>query len=429
MPGNKILKKRHVVIRDDKIERITLKNLQLLKNVYKGAQVIDGEGKFLMPGLFDAHVHLSSRSFFSLFLAHGITAIREVGSTKKDIFSLRDKVNAGTIQGPRMFIAGPILEGDPPFWKGFRIVQDKSKGRTAIKDLKRRGADFIKVYHTLKPEVYQVILDEAHKQNLKVTGHLPKSINVIDAIKMGQDGLEHMYDISTYVTTIISKNAYLKNYPKQKRFVEIKIDRSKLEKLGSILKRSNVSICPTLVVDKKISQLADYAKLKQSKEARYLPKHYREIDWNPKHPKSSINIRSFPPLYFKNLGLLYERTQYVLPFLQKCSNILAGSDTPNPFVVPGFSLLEELRLLVKAGLKPYQALECATYNPAKFLNVLPQLGTVEPGKLANLLLLRSNPLEHISNIDTIEGIFLNGRYLSKTILQKNMKRINLDTTS
>lgn len=331
---------------------------------------------------------------------------------------MRDKVNSRKILGPRMYICGPILEGNPPFWKGFRIVRNKKEGRVAVRKLKRQRVDFIKVYGTLKPEVYKAILEEAHKQTLEVTGHLPKSISIVKAIGMGQGGLEHMDSIRRYVSEVVAVNAHLKNYSGWRRFVDVKIDKAKLKKVSLLLERNKVFLCPTLVVEKKMSQLADYPKLKRSKEARLLPKYYREIKWNPNHPESSANITGRPPLYWENYGFSYERIRHVLPFLLKRNNILAGSDTPNPFVIPGISLLEELELLVDSGLKPYQALEAATYNAALSLDALADLGTVEKGKIANLVLLEKNPLKNISNIRSIKGVILNGIYFSLKNLKK-----------
>ncbi|OGE96446.1 MAG: hypothetical protein A3B10_04620 [Candidatus Doudnabacteria bacterium RIFCSPLOWO2_01_FULL_44_21] len=416
MPGPRILYGYDVTIEGARIKQILPSRKQEGKKF--AGRVINGTGKFLIPGLFDMHVHLYSRTFLPLFLQYGITAIRETGNYKKEIFSLRDKVNSGKLLGPRMYICGPILEGDPPFWKGFRIVRNKKEGRAAVRELQRQEVDFIKVYGTLKPKVYEAVLEEAHKRNLKVTGHLPESINVMKAIKMGQDGFEHMSSMCRHVSKIVSVNANLKSYPGWRKFVDVKIDKRKLEKLGSLLEQNNISLCPTLVVDRKMSQLADYPKLKQSKEARLLPKYYREIKWNPNHLKSSTNINGRPPLYWENFCLYYEKTRHILPFLWKRSNILAGSDTPNPFVIPGVSLLEELELLVDSGLKPYQTLEAATYNAALSLGVLPNLGTIEEGKIANLVLLEKNPLKNISNIRSIKGVILNGTYLSRKNLKK-----------
>ena len=409
MPGPKVLHNYDVVIEESKIARIV--PAQKWAN-FPRKHILNGQGKFLIPGLFDMHAHLHSKTFLSLFLQYGITTIRETGSYEKGIFSLRDKVNSGKVLGPRMYICGPILEGDPPFWKGFRIVRNKKEGRVAVQELKQQGVDFIKVYQTLKPEVYGTILQEAHKLGLKVTGHLPKSINIAEALKMGQDGFEHMGDVSDYVGTIVSVPANLEDYPGWEKFVDVKIDRMKLKKLGSLLEQTDASLCPTLVVDRKMSQLAEYSTLRNSKEARLLPNYYREVKWNPNHPKSSANIKGRPWLWWENFSLYYEKTRHLLSFLRGHITILTGSDTPNPFVIPGVSLLEELELLSDSGLKPYQAIEAATYNAAKWLNVENEFGTIEEGKIANLVLLKKNPFENISNIRSIAGIILNGRYFS-----------------
>lgn len=415
MPGPRILHGYDVIIEGARIKQI-LPSRKQEKGKFAG-RVINGTGKFLIPGLFDMHVHLESKSFFPLFLMNGVTAIREVGSTRKDIFQLRDKVNAGKITGPRMFIAGPILEGYPPFWQGFRIVRTKKEGKQAVKELKEKRADFIKVYQTLKLGVYREIVHEAKKQKLKVIGHLPKSIDPIVALNLGQKELEHMDDIRQHVGEVRMKDISKKGYEGWKKFTGLKIKQARLKNLGQVLQKNKAFICPTLVVDERMAQLSNYEKLKKLKEARLLPRHYREIDWKPSHPKSLENIRGLPPLWFQNFKVLHENSKQIIPFLAKHSILLAGSDTPNPFVVPGFSLIEELELFVKTGLQPYQAIEAATYNPSLFLDISNELGTIKEGKIANLVLLEKNPIQSISFLRTIQGTFLNGNYYPRLVIK------------
>ena len=162
-----------------------------------------------------------------------------------------------------------------------------------------------------------------------------------------------------------------------------------------------------------------YKKLLSSQDMKYMPKHYGFIDWNPSHPKSSQNIRGKIPQWFRNAGIIAKQMSKLIPMFQKKGVVLlAGSDTPNPFVIPGFSLIEELQLLVSAGLKPYQALESATYNAAKFIDVLSDLGTIEEGKIANLVLLKKNPLKNIYNVRSTEIVILNGTYFFRKDLEK-----------
>lgn len=408
MPGNRILKNRNVFIWDNKIEKITA-GKKLQKNIYEEVRIINGEGKFLIPGLFDMHVHLESKNFFPLFLMNGVTAIRDVGNTKKDIFQLRDQVNSGEILGPQMFVAGPILEGHPPFWQGFKNLRTTTQAKKAVEELKKKGADFIKVYETLTPEVYKMILRTARKFGLTVTGHIPSSIDIFKAIRAGQNCFEHIATLGNSIFKITWRKK------ENKWLVEnIKPNHQKLEILLKQLSKTKSVICPTLVFFEKYAKLATYQKLLNLKEIKYMPKYYSSIGWNPSHPKSFANIKGKTSQWFRNSGIVTKSMYKMIPLLQKKGVLLlAGSDTPNPFVVPGFSLIEELELLVKAGLAPFQALQTATYNPAKFLSVLSDFGTIEEGKIANMVILNKNPLKNISNIKSIEGVFLNGNYIKR----------------
>jgi imidazolonepropionase-like amidohydrolase len=416
MPGSRILHGYDVIIEGTRIKQV-LHSRKQERGKFTG-RVINGMGKFLIPGLFDMHVHLESKSFFPLFLMNGITTIREVGSTRKGIFQLRDKVNSGKIIGPRMFIAGPILEGDPPFWQGFKNLRTTAEAEEAVKELKKKGADFIKVYETLAPRVYKTILKTAHKLGLNVTGHIPSSMDMFTALRAGQDCFEHIDTLGNSIFKITWKK-------KKDQWVigKVKLNHQKLMMLLGQLSIKKSAVCPTLVFFEKYTKLATYKKFLGSQEMKYMPKHYGSVIWNPSHPKSSINIRGKTPQWFRNAGSIAKPMLKIIPLLQKRDIVLlAGSDTPNPFVVPGFSLIEELRLLVLAGLKPFQALEAATYNAAKFLDVLSDLGTVEEGKIANLVLLHKNPLQKISHIQSIEGVILNSTYFSSKDLRKKAKR-------
>lgn len=411
MPGPLILRHRNVVVKDDRIVAVShAPGLSKTRKGVVGVRMIDGRGKFLLPGFFDMHTHLNSRAFLSLFLMHGVTTIREMGNTRKDIFQLRDKVNSGRILGPRMFIAGPILEGNPPFWKGFWVVNTPREAGAAVTRLKRKGADFIKVYSTLKPDVYEAIVKTAHRLGMKVTGHIPDSLPILRALAINPNGIEHISTIGDRAFKLTWLNSGK---------VELQENRSALRKILSEIKKNKVAICPTLVVNKKFAQLANYQKLAKDTTAAYLPSFYRETLWNPQHPRSLESIHGKSSLWFRNAGKITDRFTTLIPMIQRHDiSILAGSDTANPFVIPGCSLLEELEFLVKAGLKPEQALETATYNAASFLGVLDELGTIEKGKIANFVLLRGNPLTRISHVHKIAGVMLNGRYFSRELLEK-----------
>ncbi|MEX0934342.1 MAG: amidohydrolase family protein, partial [Candidatus Saccharimonadales bacterium] len=347
--------------------------------------------------LFDMHVHLHDESFYPLFLMHGITTIREMGNTEEDIWGKREKVNSGEVLGPRMYIAGPILEGSPPLWDGFRVVDTEAESREAVRDLSSKGVDFIKVYETLKEKPYKAAIQEAAKHGLKVVGHIPYDVDIIDAITLGQVGIEHMVDIATSIGDIKSKDATSKEYEGWSVFTNLVIDKSRLDKLKAALEKTDSYICPTFTQSDRMSLLSNYEELKKNTEGIEYLSDYVEGNWKPSSPEASANIRGAkPPLYYENYRVLHEASKQLLLPLAESSTILAGSDTPNPFVVPGFSLIRELETLVECGLKPYQALEAATHNGAKFFDALDDIGTIEEGKIANMVLLSKNPLDDIS---------------------------------
>lgn len=417
MPGETLKTSVDVSVSNSKISSI-----QNTGNDIDAKTVIDGTDKFLIPGLFDMHVHCHDDSFFPLFLANGVTAIRDTGNDQENIFERKQKVNSGQVLGPRMYIAGPIIEGEPPLWDGFKVVTDEEQARKAVQELKAKGVDFIKVYHTLPKNLLEAVLNEAKKQELTTTGHLSEEVGLIEALELGQNGIEHMDDITTRVSKIKSREATSKEYEGWRVFTDIIIDQAKVAELQTALKQHGTYICPTLILSDKMSRLSDYANLRREYGVDYLVS-YADIDWNPSHPESAPSIRNLKPLYFDNYRLIHQANMQLLNSLTFDDNILAGSDTPNPFLVPGFSLLDELELLVEAGLKPHQALEAATYNAAKSLGSLHELGSIAENKIANMALLNSNPLDNISAVRAIVGIVLNGDYLPNNELQNKLDEI------
>lgn len=402
----------HVLHNQDvEIEGRLIKSVSEAKRrVRPSGQVIDGTGKFLIPGLFDMHTHMNDKKFLPLFLMNGVTAIRELGNVDDSIFELKEQSKKDTFLGPRMFVSGKILEGDPPFWDGFEVIHSKTEAVAAVRELKQKGADFVKVYHTLPKDLYEAILDEAKKQDLKVTGHVPNDMSATEALDAGQSCIEHMSQITMNVGKVIDEGANEPGYKGWRRFTGYKVNDSVFGKLLDSLQKQDAYICPTLVVEQKISALEDYDSLASSAEAGYMDASYTEEEWNPNHKNAASNIKGVRPLWFKNYGVIFGGSKTLIKQLAQHATILAGTDTPNPFVIPGFSLHSELELLVESGLSPYEAMQAATTNAAKYLEVRDELGTIEAGKIANLVLLSENPLESISHTRTALGIVLNGQY-------------------
>lgn len=381
----------------------------------EGVEILDGHDSYVIPGLFDMHVHLDSEDHFPLFLMNGITGIREMGN-KDSIFDIRQKVKTSELLGPSMYICGPILEGNPPVWDDFKILETRAQATESVSELAGKGADFIKVYHTLGEDLLNTVIEQAHSHNLKVTGHISHELNVVEAIKNGQNGVEHMSDITDFVGEIKMRDAREDEEPGYKVFTDYRLDEEAVDSFLSVLSK-DIYLCPTLVLDEKLSGLADYESLRNEPEAAYLDYHYKDVDWNPSHPNSSANIQGLPPLFFDNLRVIHEGVKPLVKDLAKHGTLLAGSDTPNPFVVPGFSLIRELELLLEAGLSNSQVLEAATVNGAKFLDMADNAGSIAPGKVANMVMLEGNPLEDIGSLRNIEATILNGRVYTKEYLQ------------
>lgn len=406
MTSNRVLHNQDVEIEGRLITGVSATKNRAAQN----EQVIDATGKYVIPGLFDMHTHMNDKKFLPLFLMNGVTAIRELGNVDDSIFELKEQSKKDTFLGPRMFVSGKILEGDPPFWEGFEVIRSKAEAVAAVRELKQKGADFVKVYHTLPKDLYEAILDEARKQDLKVTGHVPNGMSAAEVLNSGQGCIEHMSQITMNVGKVIDEDANEPGYKGWRRFTGYTVNESAFGKLLDSLKKHDAYICPTLVVEQKISALADYDSLASSAEAGYMDAGYTEEEWNPNHKNAATNIKGLRPLWFKNYGVIFGGSKTLIKQLAQHATILAGTDTPNPFVIPGFSLHSELELLVESGLSPYEALQAATANAAEYLDVRDELGTIEAGKTANVVLLSENPLESISNTRTAQGIVLNGQY-------------------
>ncbi len=415
MDRPRVLKGRFVLIEDGIVVQI---GPMAKCPVYPSGSIttINAKDKFLIPGLFDMHTHLHLRlknRFFALFLAHGVTAIREVGN-KGNIFRLRDEVAKGHVLGPRIFAAGPILEGSPPLWKNFsKVIDSRSDAKKFVRVLKKKKADFIKVYHTLDPVVWRIILREARQFKLKVIGHIPSSCDAFDAVAAGQNGIEHI--------SYVGDGALVYRF-RGVKLIGVEVDVKRLRVLIKKLSRAKTALCPTLIVGEQMAKLDSYGKLVRMPEARYLPKYYRAVLWNPAHDKSYASISHIPEFRFQNRRMINAVMKKMIPLLQKKGVLmLAGSDTANPFVIPGLSLLQELELLVQSGLTPFEALSAATRNAARWLGIEKHLGTIAEGKIADLVLLNKNPLAHISNVRVAAGVFIHGKYFDRRQLLQKVK--------
>jgi imidazolonepropionase-like amidohydrolase len=398
--------------------------------VPKGAQVVDATGKYLIPGLWDMHVHVFAKRSqekydFPLFIANGVTSIREMW-TKVDqmpqvnLWRKEFYEHPGTL--PRFAAVGTLVDGLPNTWKDSDTVSTADEARLMVDKLKAGGVDFVKVYNNLSREAYFAIAAEARKQRIPFAGHVPERILWREASDAGQRSIEHLtgianiyYDCPTI--ELMTKKEFPNGVPKDspdRPLIEQALelcDEKKAFALFQHLAKNGTWQVPTLILQKTMT--TDAETLYRDDRLKYIPggKETFRGDYWGQYRRT--------PAERDSLRMKLQRSFRVVRMMHRAGvKFMAGTDVGNPYLYPGFSLHDELALFVEAGFTPMEALQTATRNPAEFLGMLDSLGTIEKGKLADLVLLEANPLDNISNTQRINAVVVNGRYLSKETLRK-----------
>jgi len=382
---------------------------------------INGTGKFLIPGLWDMHVHIVFGDWFphgkevtlSLFIANGITGVRDMGSELDVLQQWRKEISAGTLVGPRIVMSGPMLDGPKPRFPSSIAIQTPEDGRRAVDDLKRRGADFIKLQSLIPREAVFAIADEARKQGIPFVGHVPDAVRASEASNAGQKSFEHLIGIFEGSSPL--EDEFIKGAKTEKQFLAT-YDPKRAESLFALLAKNQTWQCPTLVWERggNLIEETDFA---HDTRAKYVPAYWKDVTWKRftdqvEHDFNMDDLATRKRFVEKELEVVNTMHHTGIPFL-------AGTDTPpGVYIFPGFSLHEELQRFVAAGFTPMEALQTATINPAKFLGLEDRLGTIQKGKIADLVLLNASPLDDIRNTQKIEAVIVNGRYLPRAELDK-----------
>jgi|SRR5690349_789570 len=378
------------------------------------AQVIDATGKFLIPGLWDMHVHWYVRDTFTLFIANGVTSVRQMFGNS-DLLRWRDQIAKGSLLGPRMVVASPIIDGPEPVWPNSIAVRNEEEGRKAVRKVKQWGADFVKVYALLPRDAYFGIADEAKQQGITFVGHVPNSVSPGEASDAGQKSIEHLTGIliacSDKETELRLKLVKADSPEARARVQATALETYDAKKAADLIARfvkNQTWQCPTLTVLRSNAYLGD-EHFRNDSRLRYIPRLLQQR-WRFRVANESGS---------NNAKKVLEKQFEIVGAMQKAGvPILAGTDTGNPFCFPGFSLHEELALLVIAGLTPLDALRSATINPAKFFGLDQTLGTIDQGKIADLVLLDADPLVDIRNTQRINAVVSNGRFFDRKALDK-----------
>jgi Amidohydrolase family len=401
-------------------DRITSVGKSGRVRVPANAKIIDAAGKYLIPGLWDMHVHTFTHSpnprssqtwFFPLFIANGVTGVRDMWTTGEDfpqVVQWQKGLADGSLLVPRYGAVGWLVDGpNPGFLHGAKpdVVTTGQEARDFVRRVHATGPDFIKVTDHLSRETYFAIADESKKAGIPFAGHLPFAIKAAEASDAGQRSVEHLFGVDFGCS---SKEEELQAFqvqgntwgPEQSKEMLETLDQKKCEQLLEKLARNQTWQVPTLGVG--------FRRLASDPRTKYIPASLRPAT-QPERPTGASGPQGRMRTYRANLVAMINKAGVPL---------MAGTDVSYVSLFPGFSLHDQLVIFVQAGLTPGEALKTATYNPAKFLGILDRLGTVEKGKLADLVLLDENPLEDIHNTQKIRAVVLNGRYLDHAALDK-----------
>jgi hypothetical protein len=365
-----------------------------------GAQVIDGQGKFLIPGLWDMHAHhqLTGEASLPLFIATGVTGTRDMGADLEFILRLRQRTESRQALGPVIVAAGPILDNRPPDWPLRLNVRSADDARKAVQMLKERGVDLIKVHTATPADVYFAIAEETRKHNLPFAGHLPRGVTFEQAAAAGQRSIEHLD----------SGRAYTQCSGGQGYSVE------QCRPFFSWLAKSGMWQTPTLVNWRKMFTLGTpYGNAEEDHFAYASPQIREFLALNRK-------MSNVTPEAVQAMVAMSETAAIATNDMQRAGvGILAGCDG----MVAGFCLHDELALMVRGGMSTAAALQTATINPARYLGLEQRFGSVAVGKRADLVLLDANPLDDISNVGRIQSVIIGGKVLSRQELDETLATV------
>jgi len=373
---------------------------------------IDGRGKYLMPGLAEMHGHLptsvaDAEDFLFLYLAGGATTVRGMLGHPSQL-EIRRRVNAGELVGPRMWLAAPALRGNN--------VPDAATAERLVRAAKSDGYDLLKVQEGLSAEAYAAIVKTATEVGLPWGGHVSVNVGVHGALAAGQATIDHLDDYIEAMQPADSP-ALRATGPERQRLLPLHADAATLPELARATREANVAVVPTQMLWEMLRGARELGTLTSRAENRYMARATIE-DWTGRAAAAYNNASRESARREAAL-----RQQLLKAMSDAGVLILMGTDAPQVFSVPGFSLHRELPLMVESGMSPYQVLQTGTTNVAQHLNIEAEAGTVAVGKNADLLLLDANPLADISAVEENAGVMIDGRWLSAELIETRLASI------
>jgi imidazolonepropionase-like amidohydrolase len=409
-----------------------------------GVQRVDGTGKYLMPGLADMHGHLSHRgpalaypleTFPLLLVAHGVTTMRNMAGYPA-VLSLRQQIDTGATIGPQIFTTGPVLEGKTAVTANnsagtavaalagtanqsqMLFLDTPEEASIEVERQKRDGYDAVKVYNLLPAPAFEAVVRTARAVGLPVYGHVPRSVGLSGALAARIRSVEHL---GGYMEALQTENSPFKDSPFSPSTARMAddVDLTKLPALARATREAGVWNCPTLVLLP--TGTLDEASVRQRLQLpvmRYVAPARKQV-WEEQIRALNSKVTPADLAVYANAHRV--RMQIVKALHDAGAGLIAGTDFAGYFLVPGYSLHEELQNLVAAGLTPFEALRTATADAAEFMNRANDFGTVGPGKRADLLLLAANPLEDVRNATRLQGVMVHGRWFTDADLHARLE--------
>jgi hypothetical protein len=395
MTSPKVAEKQTVIVRDGKIDSI----LKSGDKLPEGATVVDGSGKYLMPGLAEMHGHIPPpnapngllQDVLTMYLANGVTTVRGMLGHDGQL-NLREWQKKGELVSPNLYLAGPAFNG--------QTVKTPQEAIDRVKQQKKEGWDLLKVHEGLSLETYDALAKTAKAEGMRFVGHVPDAVGLVHALDSGQETIDHM-------------DGYLEYVNGEKG----PLDEKKLAAIVKKSKAAGVWVVPTSALWQVVYNGIPLETLMAYPELKYLPPQ-ASASWAKLYTERAPKI---DPAVTKNV--LANRTRILRALHEGGVKILLGTDAPQQFSIPGFSIHRELLVMREAGMSPYEILKTGTVNAGQYFAKQDSFGTIETGKRADLLLLNANPLDDVANVARIEGVMVRGRWYPRKDLDEKLKYV------